>query len=47
MFVLRIPDKDGNGFVTTSDADIGILTIKLPPRRGGKKEPDLRKDSEL
>ena len=45
--VLRIPDKDGNGFVTTSDADIGILTIKLPPRRGGKKEPDLRKDSEL
>ena len=39
--VLRIPDKDGNGFVTTSDPDVGVLTIKLPPRKGGKKEPDL------
>lgn len=40
--VLRVPAQDGGPFRTSSrDSNIGILTIFLPPRQGGKKEPEL------
>jgi outer membrane protein OmpA-like peptidoglycan-associated protein len=46
--VLRVPAQDGGPFRTsTRDSNIGILTIFLPPRQGGKKEPDLLKHTDL